>query len=171
MGCDPRFALAGLRMARRYPPREEIMRKLLLMAAVASLMAAAAAVGSAKADYGKAQYQITFSSNCNNATFCGNGLGGDWGWAALNADGTGDLVTTGCGHFPGFGGGAFNEHVDIYQWSIDTVTGYFRIDSASDPSFEGDTPIPYEPGNSYHFSFRPAPGVNVEGQVTQIVSR
>jgi hypothetical protein len=145
------------------------MRKLVLMAALAGLVAASAFVGSAKADYGKAQYQIAFSSNCNNVTFCGTGgLGGDWGWAALNADGTGDLVVTGCGHLPGFGGGAFNESIDIYLWGIQD--GVFWIFSASDPSFEGPSPIPAEPGNSYHFSFRPAPGVDVEGQVTQIVS-
>ena len=148
------------------------MRKLVL---VAALFAAVGAVytATASADYGKAQYQITFSSNCNNPTFCvdqyGNPqLGGDWGWAALNADGTGDLVTTGCGHFPGFGGGAFNEHVDIYQWTVDASTGMFEIVLASDPSFEGDTPIPYEAGHSYHFGAPIAPGVNVEGQVTQI---
>ena len=129
--------------------------------------------GTANADYGKALYQITFSSNCNNRTYCvdasGNPqLGGDWGWAALNADGTGDLVVTGCGHLPGYGGGAFNEHVDIYQWEI--KDGVFFIDSASDPSFEGPSPIPYQSARSYHFSFRPAAGVNTEGQVTKIAS-
>jgi len=149
------------------------MKKLVLAAAIAALVFASALVGSAKSDYGKAQYQIAFSSNCNNPTFCvdqnGNPqLGGDWGWAALNADGTGDLVVTGCGHLPGFGGGAFNEHVDIYSWGVQD--GVFWIFSASDPSFVGPSPIPFEPKNSYHFSFRPAPGVNVEGQVTQIVS-
>lgn len=146
------------------------MKKLLIVAALAAVVAVSAFAGSAKADYGKAQYQITFSSNCNNPTYCvdqnGNPqLGGDWGWAALNADGTGDLVTTGCGHLPGFGGGAFNEHVDIYHWEI--KDGVFFIDSASDPSFEGPSPIPGQVG---HFSAHPAPGVAIEGQVTLIPS-
>jgi hypothetical protein len=149
------------------------MRRLVPLCLLMALAATLAFAGRANADYGKAQYQITFSSNCNNPAYCrdenGNPqLGGDWGWAALNADGTGDLVVTGCGHLPGFGGGAFNEHVDIYQWEI--KDGVFFIDSASDPSFDGPSPIPYQPGHSYHFSFRPAPGVNVEGQVTQITS-
>ncbi len=144
------------------------MRKLSIVATVAVLVAVSAFAGSAKADYGKAQYQITFSSNCNNVAFCGaDGLGGDWGWAALNADGTGDLIVTGCGHVPGLGGGAFNEHINIYHWSVDTETGMFQIDSSSDPSFDGDTPIPAHVG---HFASHPAPGVAIEGQVTLIPS-
>ncbi len=148
------------------------MKRLFgVAAALCAAATMAVTAGTAAADYGKAQYQITFSSNCNNLAYCvdSNGnpqLGGDWGWAALNADGTGELITTGCGHLPGFGGGAFNEHVAIYKWEF--KDGVFVIDSASDPGFDGPTPIPYEPMRSYHFSFRPAPGVDAEGQVTLV---
>ena len=40
------------------------------------------------------------------------------------------------------------------------MDGVFWINSASDPTFDGATPIPYEPLHSYHFSARPAPGIN-----------
>lgn len=144
------------------------MRKLLVLCGLVAVAGLFAFAGSAKADYGKAAYQIAFSSNCNNPSFCGAFLGGDWGWAALNADGTGDMEVTFCGHSPGLGGGAGHESIDIYQWTI--MNGVFWIVSASDPGFEGPSPIPYQPLQSYHFSFRPAPGVNAEGQVTRIPS-
>lgn len=142
------------------------MRKVIVLCGLVAVAGLFAFVGSAKADYGKAVYQMTFSSNCNNLSFCGGFGGGDWGWAALNSDGTGDLEVTFCGHAPGLGGGAGHESVDIFGWKVQD--GVFWITSASDPSFEGPSPIPFEPLDSYHFSFRPAPGVNSEGQVTRI---
>jgi hypothetical protein len=127
---------------------------------------------SASASYGKlAQYQITFSQNCNNPDYClggDEGLGGDWGWAVLNKDGTGDLQIAFCGHLPGVGGGGGHEDVDIYAWHIDTANGVFFIDSASDPGFEGDTPIPATPGQ---YNLHPAHGVNIEITVTKIPNR
>ena len=74
------------------------MRKLkLLIVAGAlaglSLGSAAAFTGPAHAsDYSGAQYQVTFSLNCNNPSApCQQvfGLGGIWGWIALMPDGTG----------------------------------------------------------------------------------
>jgi hypothetical protein len=127
---------------------------------------------SASADYGKlAQYQITFSQNCNNPDYClggDQGLGGAWGWLVLNNDGTGDLEITFCGHLPGVGGGAGHEDVDIDAWHVDTANGVFFIDSASDPDFEGDTPIPATPG---HYNLHPAHGVNMEITVAKIPNR
>jgi len=86
----------------------------------------------------------------------------------FNSDGTGDIQITFCGHTRGQGGGAGHEAVDIFSWSIDTTNGVLFINSASDPSFEGDTPFPSTPG---HYNMHPAPGVNMEIQVTKIPHR
>jgi hypothetical protein len=96
----------------------------------------------------------------------GGGLGGSWGWAALNTDHTGDLVITFCGHLKGYGGGAGNEHLDV-MWTVDS-NGMIFFTWASDPSFEGETPIPAAPG---HYSQHPAPGVAVELTVKTIPGR
>jgi hypothetical protein len=147
------------------------MRRLRLVAALGAALVALFAVSAptANASYGKlAEYQLTFSQNCNNPTFCTDGLGGSWGWAVLNSDGTGDAQITFCGHDPGLGGGAGHEDLDIFAWSVDTANGVFRVDSASDPEFEGDTPFPAEPG---HYSFHPAPGVAIEITVAEIPGR
>lgn len=144
------------------------MGKLRLTMAVAAVSVAALAVWapSANATYGPgAEYQIAFSQNCNNAKFClggGGGLGGDWGWAVLNKDGTGDLQITFCGHGGG-GGGAGHASVDIYSWTIDH--GVFDITSSSNPQFNGDSPIPAAPG---HYNMHPAPGVAIEITVKKL---
>jgi hypothetical protein len=147
------------------------MSRLRLLIALSGVCTAGLVVGapSASASYGPlAEYQIAFSQNCNNASFCGNHLGGSWGWAVLNTDGTGDLQITFCGHSPGQGGGAGHEDVDIFAWSENTKKGVFRIDAASDPEFVGNTPIPSEPG---HYSLHPAPGVAMEITVAEIPNR
>ena len=125
------------------------MRRLGLLLASTTLAAAVlllAGAPVASASYGKlAVYQIALSQNCNNPAYClggEEGLGGSWGWAVLNSDGTGDLQITFCGHASGQGGGAGHEDVDIFSWSIDKATGVFQFDAASDPQFVGDTPIP-----------------------------
>jgi hypothetical protein len=131
----------------------------------AALVAVAPGAG---ATYGPhAEYQIALSNNCNGPN-CAPGGGGEWGWAVLNNDSTGDLITTDCGHLPGFGGGAENEHVDIYHWHDDTNDHVFFMDSASDTSFEGPTPIPDMPG---HYNIRVAPGIVTQIQVTKIPNR
>lgn len=76
------------------------------VAAVAVLFAFAAPA-QAGSDYSHAQYQVTFSLNCNNPSApCQNvfGLGGFWGWIALAPDGTGNAQVTDCGHTVGGGG-------------------------------------------------------------------
>ena len=89
------------------------MRKLLrLPVLIAVVVAAVAAFGSGTAaaggsDYSHAQYQVTFSLNCNNPTApCQNvfGLGGIWGWIALTPDGGANAQVTECGHTVGGGG-------------------------------------------------------------------
>jgi hypothetical protein len=145
-----------------------VRRILLLLATLAAALGlSVAAAGTASATYGPlAQYQVTLSSNCNNPAACPGGLGGEWGWAVFNSDGSGDLQATGCFHLLGIGGGAQHSDVDIFAWHI--ANGVFVIDRASDPSFEGPSPIPSTPG---HYSDHPAPGVAVEIQVTKIPNR
>jgi hypothetical protein len=81
--------------------------------------------------------------NCNNLSVCGPNLGGGWGWAVVNANGTGDLQATFCFHVLGMGGGAGHSSVDSFAWHI--AGGVFVIGPASDPSFEGPSPIPAQP--------------------------
>jgi hypothetical protein len=89
--------------------------------------------GSAKAEYGPlAVYQVAISQNCNNPDFCGSELGGFWGWAVFNSDGTADAELTFCGHLEGgpggAGGGAGHESID--------ATGWFIAPSSEDPSID-----------------------------------
>jgi hypothetical protein len=70
---------------------------------------------------------------------------------------TGDLKGAGCSHTTGGGGaGGGPVDVDISAAHVDPATGDFIIDSASDPSFEGDSGIPSAPG---HYAAHPAPGI------------
>ena len=89
------------------------MKRIKLMASVAVAAAATAAIfvvaapAQASSDYSHAQYQVTFSLNCNNPSApCQQvfGLGGFWGWIALAPDGTGNAQVTDCGHTVGGGG-------------------------------------------------------------------
>jgi hypothetical protein len=88
------------------------MKRFKLMASVAVAVAATvafaiAAPAQASSDYSHAQYQVTFSLNCNHPTApCQQifGLGGIWGWMALAPDGTGNAQVTNCGHTVGGGG-------------------------------------------------------------------
>jgi hypothetical protein len=162
--------------------RTDALRRSMLV--VASLAAAATLVvgiaASPAGAYGGGAahdtWQIGISGNCNNPSYCGDELGGFWGWIEFDrfANGTitGDAQTTGCGHFlRGGGGGAFHADIDITSAHIGASqpddpnfpTGQvFYVDSnvvngvVNDPDFLGDTGIPVEAG---HYSFHPAPGV------------
>lgn len=100
------------------------MRKLFrvpVLIAVVVLTVAAYGSGTAAAggsDYSHAQYQVTFSLNCNNPTApCQNifGLGGIWGWIALTPNGGANAQVTECGHTVGGGGpgGAGAGHISF----------------------------------------------------------
>jgi hypothetical protein len=89
------------------------MKRLKLMAAGVTAVAATAAIfavagpAQASSDYSHAQYQVTFSLNCNNPSApCQEvfGLGGIWGWLGLAPDGTSNAQVTDCGHTVGGGG-------------------------------------------------------------------
>lgn len=77
----------------------------MTLAVIVSALAGSASAGGS--DYSHAQYQVTFSLNCNNPSApCQQvfGLGGIWGWIALLPDGTANAQVTDCGHTVGGGG-------------------------------------------------------------------
>ena len=168
---------------------------LVLMAVAATAVLSAGFASTAGAYGGGAAHdtwQIGLSFNCANPSFCGNDLGGFWGWVEFDraADGaiTGDAQLAGCGHSVGGGGpgsaGAGHMDMDItaahigdaqpgdpnypggHVFYIDhnvvTFTGRGSGTVTDDPDFLGDTGIPVEPG---HYSDHPAPGVALVVQV------
>jgi hypothetical protein len=161
------------------------MRRFFVpLAAVAAALALAGTAGAYGGGSTHDTWQIGLSFNCNNPSFCGNDLGGFWGWVEFDraADGTitGDAQLTGCGHSVGGGGpGAGAGHSDVdatavhlgpataddpnpggqtfyVDHNVVTNTGRFPGTFVDDPDFLGDSGIPAEPG---HYSFHPAPGV------------
>jgi hypothetical protein len=162
----------------------------VLAAAVAVSVTVGVAAGPAKADYGPlAEYQVAISMNCNNPSFCGSDLGGFWGWAVFNTDGTADAELTGCGHLAGGpgggGGGAEHFSADVDSWYIgqngnfwvddetDTYVGHGRPVTVSVPGPQ-DTGIPAAPGHyntSELLGFTPPPGVAFQIQVAAIPNR
>ncbi len=160
---------------------------LLSSSALALTVAGAGTVGAAA--YGKAaQWQIGLSFNCNNPSICGSQLGGFWGWAEFDNDGTADAELVGCEHVQGGrAAGAFHFSVDVPAggWYIGS-NGDFFVTSEVDTITGGtggppvvvtvasenmDTGIPAAPG---HFSSQTLfgsaapPGANFEIQVVLI---
>jgi hypothetical protein len=165
-------------------------RALVTVAALAAAAALAAGFAASAGAYGGGSshdtWQVGLSFNCNNPSFCGNDLGGFWGWVEFDraADGTitGDAQLAGCGHSVGGGGpgSAYAGHADVDATSVHigpagpdgpnpgghvffvdsnevTFTGHGTpVTVTDDPDFLGDTGIPVEPG---HYSFHPASGV------------
>ena len=87
--------------------RFKLMASLVVAVAAIAAIFVVAAPAQASSDYSHAQYQVTFSLNCNNPKApCQQifGLGGFWGWIALAGDGTGNAQVTDCGHTVGGGG-------------------------------------------------------------------
>jgi hypothetical protein len=142
-------------------------------------------------------WQLGVSFNCNNPDFCGEDLGGFWGWVEFDrwADGsiTGDGEFAGCGHTVGGGGkgsaGAGHIEIDILAAHIapggpddppgvdvfwidsNEVTFTFggdRVTVDDDPEFLGDSGLPAVPG---HYPLHPAPGVAGEVQVSYRAAR
>ena len=170
-------------------------RTLVLLAALAGAAVLAGGLSSSAGAYGGGathdMWQIGLSFNCNNPTFCGQDLGGFWGWAEFDryANGTitGDAEFAGCGHTTGGGGpgsaGAGHVSVDITAAHIgsggpddppgvhvfyvdhNVVTFTFQghtFRQVDDPEFLGDSGMPSDAG---HYSFHPAAGVAGEVQV------
>jgi hypothetical protein len=166
-----------------------MIRRVLYAAVAALILGVSGLTGSTAAQaYGGGathdMWQIGISGNCNNPSFCGEELGGFWGWVEFDrfADGTitGDAQITGCGHFLGGGGSFGAEHADVDITSahlgppqpedqgFPPGAQVFYIDSnvvngePNVPDFLGDSGIPAEAG---HYSFHPAAGVAFELQV------
>src|SRR5207245_5026027 len=92
---------------------------------LALAVAGAGTVGAAV--YGRAaQCHIGLSFNCNNPSICGSQLGGFWGWAECDNDGTADAQLTDCQHLQG-GRAAGAHHV-----SVDVPAGGRYIGSDGD---------------------------------------
>jgi hypothetical protein len=165
--------------------RLTVLACLVAMLARAALAATATPAGAYGGGANHDMWQIGISGNCNNPSFCGEELGGFWGWVEFDrfADGTitGDAKTAGCFHLPGGasgggGGGAEFADIDITSAHIgpagpeDPNPGgqVFYIDTnvvngvVNDPEFLGDSGIPVEAG---HYSFHPVAGVAFELQV------
>lgn len=166
-------------------------------ASVLALALGAELAPAALAEYGPlAVYQTTFSMNCNNPSVCGPNLGGFWGWAVFNSDGTADAQLTGCDHMQGGGPAAGAQHFssDVSGtaqnpgWYIGP-NGNFWINNETD-TFTGrtggqpqtitigseavDTGIPATPGHwnvATLLGFKAPPGLSIQIQVTKIPNR
>jgi hypothetical protein len=160
-----------------------------------SVVALAASLGgtTAAADYGPlAEYQTAFSVNCDNPGACGTNLGGFWGWAVFNRDGSAEAQLTGCSHMvrEGPASGAIHFISDTSGpsgWYIapSAFLGLtdFWITNETDtfvgrtsgtivvPSENADTGVPAVPGHysvSSIFGFKAPPGFSIQIQITKI---
>jgi hypothetical protein len=172
-------------------------RTFVLLAALVATAAFAGGFASKAGAYGGGSshdtWQVGLSFNCDNPSFCGDSLGGFWGWVefdrAANGTITGDAQLAGCGHSVGGGGpggGAGHMDMDItaahigpsqpgdpnypdgqtfyIDHNVVTFTGHGApVTVTDDPDFLGDQGIPVEPG---HYSAHPAPGVSSNVQVS-----
>src|SRR5919198_738351 len=131
MNCRLRWRIAPrtrlLQDGLRGPPRDRetgregraMRRFVVIIAALTATVVLAAGFASSAGAYGGGaghdMWQIGFSGNCNNQSFCGDELGGFWGWVEFDrfADGTitGDAQTAFCFHTLS-GGGAGGCHAD-----------------------------------------------------------
>jgi hypothetical protein len=123
----------------------------LLMSIAMALTLAGVMVSPAGAYGGGADHdmwQVGVSFNCNNPDFCGDSLGGLWGWAEFDrsADGTltwGDGELAVCSHTVGGGGfdGAAHLSYEIESWTIEAGSAgpqTFFISGEQTESFRGD---------------------------------
>jgi hypothetical protein len=159
---------------------------IALVAVLVGALAAPAAAYGGGADHD--MWQVGISFNCNNPEFCGENLGGFWGWVEFDrsADGTltwGDAEAAACFHTLGGGGGngAVHISVEIESWTIQPgsagpqtffITGEetdtFRGDNVTFDITGFDTGIPAVPGHYTAedlFGFDPPPGVAIQIQV------
>jgi hypothetical protein len=160
---------------------------ILAMAAAAAILPG---VRAAHADSAQAIYHASISFNCDNPSYCvdqnGNPqLGGVWGSATVNSDGTGTGEFTGCSHTQGGGSAGAQHYSSTFTWTtgpgsagpntvfitseVDTFTGRtggppVPIVNAN-PPYPSDTGVPLVPG---HYSLHPAPGVSGEITVIQV---
>jgi len=157
--------------------RMRILARLGLILGVLAL-ALPAGMATASASYGQgAAYQTAFSGNCDNPSICGTELGGFWGWAVFNNDGSADLELTDCNHMLGGGGSAGASHISV---DVPGPNGWFTAKPVSGaltdfwvntPAGPMDTGIPAAPGHYNLFTldgFKAPPGFSIQIQVTKI---
>jgi hypothetical protein len=116
------------------------MKRLLVVVAAVTVLAAglAASAGAYGGGAGHDTWQVGLSFNCDNPSFCGNDLGGFWGWVefdrAANGTITGDAELTGCAHSVGGGGpgSAGAGHADV-----DATSAHIGASQPGDPNYPG----------------------------------
>jgi hypothetical protein len=174
--------------------RRLLSAAVLALAPALPLALAAAAPTSAYAS--GTELHATMSLNCNNPSFCGSdGLGGFWGSAQFNPDGTGSAQLIGCGHLQGGGPAAGAQHFSAGVADLNGQPGWF-VGANGDiwvtnttetftgksggppvtvfdafPPYPSDTGIPAAPGHyntAELFGFTPPPGVSFQIQVTHL---
>src|SRR6266480_2158715 len=136
------MAAAVLRGNRKPGKGRAMRRSIVRLAAFAAAMVVAAGFASSAGAYGGGashdMWQIGISGNCNNPSFCGDELGGFWGWIEFDrfADGTitGDAKTAGCFHLPGGagGGGGGAQFADV-----DITSAHIGPAQSEDPNYPG----------------------------------
>ena len=174
------------------------VRRLLsasvLLLALASPLAMAAAVPTSAYASG-AVFKAAVSMNCDNPSFCGSqGLGGFWGSAQFNSDGTGSAQLTVSGHLQGGGPADGAQHLASFVANLNGQPGWFVgpngdiwVTNSTDtftgrsggppvtifdpfPPYPSDTGIPAAPGhyNTTQLLGLTLPGVSFQIQVTQV---
>jgi hypothetical protein len=167
---------------------------VLLLASALPLALIAAAPTTAYAS--GTQIQAAISLNCNNPSFCGSdGLGGFWGSAQFNSDGTASAQLIGCSHLQGGGPAAGAQHLASTVADLNGQPGWFVgsngdiwVTNSTDtftgrnggppvtafdpfPPYPSDTGIPAAPGHyntTELLGFTPPPWVSFQIQVTQL---
>jgi hypothetical protein len=131
----------------------------LVVAAVLSLGLSGMTAAPAAAYGNDAVYQVTFSLNCvNSASSCVQqfGLGGTWGWFALNGSpgataGDVDIAQTFCAHGGGFNG-AFHFNGDSTWTTVPGPGVPFLVDPNNTYLIVAGFDFPL-PATSGHYSF------------------
>jgi hypothetical protein len=158
----------------------KFLRVILIAGTLAASSAAITATGVLA--YGQADQplaQIELSANCNDPTFglCQQvGLGGIWLWIEIDANSTGDIAGSGCGHVRGGPrGGAFSIRGEISWESLSgspadlQAAGFFAFGVDPGGNYYGITLGPGEgfafPKTVGHYSFHPVPAVTIQLQV------
>lgn len=167
-----------------------------VLALAPALPLALTAAASTSAHASTAGFHAAISMNCNNPSFCGSGgLGGFWGSAQFNSDGTASAQLIGCSHLQGGGPAAGAQHFANTVADLNGQPGWFVgtngdiwVTNSTDtftgrsggppvtmfdpfPPYPSDTGIPAAPGH-YNtadlLGFTPPPGVSFQIQVTQL---
>ena len=169
-------------------PRLTVVLACLLVGACLSAPAAQAAPSAAPV------WRVAVSLNCNDVTFCRDGLGGLRGREVFYSDGTAFAELTEGSHLVGAGPAAGAQHLsaDATHWFIApssenaavndlwissetaTITGRTGAPPVTVanpfPPYPEDTGIPAAPGHydtSTFLGFRPPPGVSFQVQVVK----